>query len=257
MMLALAGWAMALSGFGLALVALRERALRLEAVERASHELRGPLTAARLGLALGQRTGRLTRERIRAIDLELGRAALALDDLDGTTVVNAPVFCEPIDACDLLADSVEAWRGAAQAAGAEIEFSWRGGPAGVVGDRLRIAQATGNLIANAIEHGGNVIQVSGRQREDALRIEVVDNGPGLPAPLSELMRRSAHRRGRVRRRRSGPARQPGRGRGLAIASAIAEAHGGRIWSAPSQLGARVLMELPRAAAQEERAEPSS
>ena len=55
---------------------------RMESVARACHELRGPLTAARLGLQLGASTGELSPARLRAIDLELGRAALALEDLD-------------------------------------------------------------------------------------------------------------------------------------------------------------------------------
>src|SRR5215813_5131605 len=50
---------------------------RLVLVARASHELRGPLCAARLGL------GTLASEpgRVAAIDLELARAGRALDDL--------------------------------------------------------------------------------------------------------------------------------------------------------------------------------
>ena len=51
--------------------------LRLVLVARASHELRGPLTAVHLGLhGLSGEPARLA-----AIDLELRRAGLALDDL--------------------------------------------------------------------------------------------------------------------------------------------------------------------------------
>src|ERR1700761_7592956 len=56
---------------------------RLETIARACHELRGPLTAVRLGLDYCAGNGQLTPARLRAIDLELGRAALALDDLEG------------------------------------------------------------------------------------------------------------------------------------------------------------------------------
>src|ERR1700730_12880311 len=74
----LSGWAAA----GLAaLIAWRVLGWRMEAVARACHELRGPLTAARLGLELGAREGSLTSARLAAIDLELARASLALDDL--------------------------------------------------------------------------------------------------------------------------------------------------------------------------------
>ena len=109
------------------------------------------------------------------------------------------------------------------------------------GDRLRLAQVTGNLIANAIEHGGGVVEVHGHGDRTRARVEVSDSGPGLPAPVAELVR--AGSRGRGGRGR--------RGRGLAIAAAIAADQGGRLAVAPSMRGARVVLELPagRAAAE--------
>ena len=99
---------------------------------------------------------------------------------------------------------------------------------------MRLAQATRNLIGNAIEHGGGDISVRGRGDGATLRIEVTDSGRGLPAPVAELVRRPRAGRGT-------------RGRGLAIAAAIAERHGGRIAAAPSDRGARLVLELPAAA----------
>jgi signal transduction histidine kinase len=62
-----------------------------------------------------------------------------------------------------------------------------------------------------------------------VRVEVHDAGPGLPAPVGELIR--------------GRRRRP-RGRGLAIAAGIAERHGGRLAAAPSADGACLVLELP-------------
>jgi signal transduction histidine kinase len=227
------GW-LAASGAGLAAGGVwRALAGRMESVARACHELRGPLTAARLGLQLGARTGELSPARLRAIDLELGRAALALEDLDTarTRRVHAWRAPEPVDLEQLLSDSVEASRAAAAARGVELRAGWSGSPARVWGDRLRLAQAMGNLIANAIEHGGGPVEVRGRADRGRARAEVIDTGPGLPAPVAELARRPHHGRG-------------ARGRGLAIASAIATAHGGRIAAAPCRQGARLVLELP-------------
>ena len=228
----LGGW-LAASGAGLAAAGVwRALAWRMETVARACHELRGPLTAARLGLDCGAGAGELTPARLRAIDLELGRAALAIDDLEAVRTRRAR--SRPADAIDLeqlVTDSVEAWLPTATRRGVQLCASWSGSPASVRGDRLRLAQITGNLISNAIEHGGGVVEVSGRGDGLRARIEVTDTGPGLPAPIPELVRGARSGRGR-------------RGRGLAIASAIAAGHGGRVVAAPSSRGARLVLELP-------------
>jgi len=230
----LAGW-LAASGAGLAAGgAWRALTGRMESVARACHELRGPLTAARLGLQLGASSGELSPARMRAIDLELGRAALALEDLDGVRargLIDAWRPLEPVDLGELVADSVEAWRPAAAARSVELTGSWSGRPVSVGGDRLRLAQATGNLIANAIEHGGGVVEVRGWASAGRAHVEVRDTGPGLPATVAELARRPRAGRGT-------------RGRGLAIASAVAASHGGRLVLAPSRRGARLVLELP-------------
>jgi signal transduction histidine kinase len=68
---------------------------------------------------------------------------------------------------------------------------------------------------------------------ERVRIEVIDGGPGLPATVAELARRPRGGRG-------------SRGRGLAIAAAIARRHGGRLAAAPSERGARLVLDLPAA-----------
>lgn len=231
--IAVGGWAAAALGAAVMLLVWRVLMGRMEAVARACHELRGPLTAARLGLQLGVRMGELSRTRLRAIELELGRASLALDDLACVRDGGRPArTVGEIDVPDLLTDSVEAWQAAAAAAGVGLVARWSGARAQVVGDRLRLAQATGNLIANAIEHGGGLVEVRGRADSGAVEIEVTDRGPGLPAPVLQLTRAAHRGRG-------------SRGRGLAITAAIAASHGGRLAAAPSERGARLVLELPR------------
>lgn len=239
----LAGWAVAAGGGTVAVGARRVLGTRMEAVARACHELRGPLTAARLGLEIGVRGG-LSPARLRAIELELGRATLALGDLAELGRVGKASLClrtpgvEQLDLKELVAESIEAWRPAASAAGVELRMAWSGGAAAVVGERFRLAQATGNLIANAIEHGGGGVEVRGRAERSEVRIEVTDEGPGLNAPLPELARR-ARRRGR-----GWSCTDRSRGHGLAVVAAVAAAHGGRLAAAPSERGARLVLELP-------------
>lgn len=234
--LAACGWLAVLAVAGLA---SRSHASLLEAMARTCHELRGPLTAARLGLALGGGDAALAAPRVRAIDLELERAGLAIDDLDRLsrrrlrpgTRCPAVSHLEDIDLRALVARSAEAIRGSAASHGARVRLRPDAPAARVRADRLRLAQAVGNLLSNAVEHGGGDIEiVIGRDRR-AARVEITDSGPGLPAPVAELARRPRAGRGR-------------RGRGLAIACAIADEHGGRLAAAPSDRGARIVLELP-------------
>ena len=234
-LLAVTGWMAALAAMAAAVLLQRELGRRGELVVRACHELRGPLAAARLGLELIGRPGAVARERVRTIDGELRRAGLALDDLYAARCGRRLRYrTEPVMVGDLVHATVEAWRPVAESAGGELRFDGDVGDVVVRGDRVRLAQACGNLVANGIEHGGRVVTV--RVRTDALRtrIEVSDDGPGLPAPVSELSRAARGGSGH-------------RGRGLAIAAEIAVRHGGRLAGAPAPVGARLALELPLAA----------
>jgi signal transduction histidine kinase len=193
---------------------------------------RGPITAARLGLSVHSLAGEVSAARLLAIDTELGRATLALDDLAELQGGEPRLRrWERVDLAAVIEGSVEAWQASAEAAGVTLAAAWNGAGVSLWADRLRLAQAVGNLIANAVEHGAGPVEVHGGVRAGWVRIEVGDAGPGLPAPVAELTRRARRGRG-------------ARGRGLAIASAIAAAHGGRLAGAPSDGGARLVLELP-------------
>ena len=195
---------------------------RLVLVARASHELRGPLAAVQLGLAT------LTGEpaRVLAIELELQRAGRALEDLAAApSGARGRTERECVDLAALVRSHEPAWTSLTEAFGARLRVETAAG-AVVRGDPLRIAQVCSNLIANAAEHAGGVVRVNVR----GSRVEVCDDGPGLPASVAALSR---PRRGR-------------RGQGLAIATAIAEEHGGRLAAAPSPSGARLVLDLPAA-----------
>ena len=224
---AYAGWTAALcAAVGASWLWLR-LARHAELVADAGHELRGPLCAARLGLH-----GLDDDERAAAVDAELRRAALALEDLVAAgSGRRAGARAELVDVGALLDDAAEAWRPLAAAFGAALIVEPMRGRALVRADPVRLAQACGNLVANAVEHGGGPVRVRGRVVAGRVRVEVRDAGPGLAAPVSVLVSR--------RRRRAA------RGRGLAIAARIAESNGGRLAS-----GAESPRGLPRPRAPE-------
>lgn len=231
----LAGWALAALALSLA-AAMRARVLaREELVARACHELRTPLTAARLALhALARDADSRAALVAAAVERELQRADLALADLCAAREgARAPDRVELVDVSDVLAETGAAWDPVARREGREVQVD---APpiASVRADRLRLAQALGNLVGNALEHGAGPVRLRARPTAAGrVRFEVDDAGPGLPAAVADIAARPRAGRGR-------------RGRGLAIAADIAARHGGRLGAAPTPAGARLTLELPGA-----------
>ena len=217
----------------------RARAVGVAGMRRACHELRGPLTAARLGLQFGARTGELSPDRLRALDIELTRAGAALDDLSGPAGGRSAAGDRTeLDVVQMLEETILAYHGMAEVHGAHLHLRWAGPRARVCGNRVELAQVTGNLLANAIEHGGGEVVVSGAGMGEWVRIEVLDGGPGLPAPVRELLARAS--------RRHNLGASGAHGHGLAVIESLVKAHGGCLTDAASERGARLVVELPAA-----------
>jgi signal transduction histidine kinase len=226
-LLAACGWTAA----GLAAVWLRCLLVRRAAlVAQAAHEVRGPLCAA--GLALHGAAG--DPARVAAVELELRRAGMALEDLTRaprgrrTREVRAVV-----DARDVVGEAVAAWRPVAAAFGANLRLDPASAAAPVLADRLRMAQAVANLVLNAAEHGEGDVVVRVRPAGASVRIEVRDDGPG-PSPVRVAAAARARGRG-------------ARGHGLTVAARVAARHGGRLFvaSRDGDRGSAVVLELPR------------
>lgn len=102
-------------------------------------------------------------------------------------------------------------------------------------DPDRLEQVLVNLVTNALRHGRRPIVVAAHRRQDRIEIEVVDQGPGVPADVqAELFTR--YPAGRA---------PTSIGLGLWIARLVVDASGGRLRYAPHpQVGARFVIDLP-------------
>ena len=89
----------------------------------------------------------------------------------------------------------------------------------IVGDRLRLEQALGNLVDNAQRHGGGTIRLEAERRDGRMELRVADEGNGFPAAL---LPHAFDRFTRGDEARAGG----GAGLGLALVDAVARAHGG-------------------------------
>jgi two-component system sensor histidine kinase BaeS len=101
-----------------------------------------------------------------------------------------------------------------------------------------LRQALDNLVANALVHSGSVDEVVVRalHGEASILISVVDAGAGVPLAEQERIFQPGVRLDGER---------PGSGIGLAVARAVAEAHGGSLTveSAPDE-GATFTLQVP-------------
>src|SRR5919112_492254 len=108
---------------------------------------RGRLTAVRLSLATMERRCEAPPERLAALDQELRRAGLALDDFaaarSGRRIVDRE---EPVEVAELLEEQFHSWEAVAGAFDSIMVLGCLLPGSRVVGDRLRLAQAISNLV---------------------------------------------------------------------------------------------------------------
>jgi signal transduction histidine kinase len=214
---------------------------RDDLITNVSHELRTPIAVlhasienllddvvenerATLEAMLGQaeRLGRLVAELLELSRLEGGIVALR---------------AERVDLVDLVRSAIDAAR--LRVPAPEIELA---APRSLVidGDRQRLESVLANVIDNAIAHGGSgriAIEVSATS--DMASVSVTDQGTGVPpedlARIFDRFYRSGGSSG-------------GLGLGLAIASWVADLHGGAIEASNVEpTGLRVTLSLPRSA----------
>ncbi|MDP9308284.1 MAG: ATP-binding protein [Actinomycetota bacterium] len=191
-------------------------------VADASHELRTPLAhlQAEVELALERPRDRAELESaLRAVAVETDRLSQLAADLlllARADEGGLPLRLDQLVAREVMEGVATRYARRAADAGRAIEV---GGDVTVHVDRLRIEQALGNLIDNALRHGAGTIFVSARAEDDSAVFEVRDEGGGFPARLGE---RAFERFSRAEESRT----SPGSGLGLAIVAAVTEAHGG-------------------------------
>ena len=223
----------------------RLSALRADFVSLVSHELRSPMAAV-IGAArtLQGRWRELTADQrqsfLSLIGDETSRLAELIGDVLDTSRIEAGTFSfsfTDVDLGELVRDVV-----AAAEVGQDevrVEATMEALPR-VRGDRERLRQVLQNLIDNAVKYSsaGGQVKVSAHSDNGLVRVDVQDEGPGIPREDQKLIFEKFGRSG-------GGSAKPGTGLGLFIARSIAEAHGGTIdvESVPAH-GSVFTLELP-------------
>jgi signal transduction histidine kinase len=215
-------------------------------VAEASHELRTPLALLRAELDFALHHAETDEERLSALreaSAETDRLVQLASDLLALASAEQgrlPLRLERVPAGDLLAGARRRflWRAESLTRRIEIES-----PDGLVleADRLRLEQALGNLVENALRHGQGTVRLRSRRvNGNAVELGVTDEGAGFP---EDFRPRAFERFSRAEGHRS----TPGSGLGLAVVEAIALAHGGTVKAAPANgAGCGVWITLPEA-----------
>jgi PAS domain S-box-containing protein len=213
---------------------------KAEFLAEVSHELRTPLTVIRgnaeIGLELESDCEH--EEHLREIVRESSTMSRMVEDLlflARSESAQPPFRMEPLETSVLAEGLAHRARFLASEHGATLDTKLA--QTGLVRvDPARVEQAVLALVDNAIKYGpeGHRITLKSSSLDDELRIEVGDQGPGIPeTELPRVFERFYRLDG---------VKEPGSGLGLSIAQTIAEAHGGRI-EADSRAGRGTRMTL--------------
>lgn len=243
---------------GRRLEGLRQRLQTLEAdkarfLRHVSHELKTPLAALREGVALLQDevAGPLSENQREVARILHDNTAALQSRIEDLLRFNAAAFAaqrlvrKPVDVGALVQRLVQEQQLLWKARELQLEVS--GMPVKAEVDAELLASAIGNLLVNAIRYSppGATIAIIWMRDGDGLRIEVADQGPGVPEAERDRIFEPFFR-GQLQPADGALA---GTGIGLSIVAETVAAHGGRVTlqpNQPGQPGARFRIELPHA-----------
>jgi len=222
--------------------------LRKQMTADVAHDLRTPLTVIG-GYVEAARDGALdlTPERLDVIGLEVNRLNRLVSDLRTMSQSDSGellISREAVDPALLLSKIGEVFRLQTEQKGISLAVEAAEGLPAFSGDEGRLMQVLENLVANAIRHtptGGEIsLKVSEEAKNHKLLFSVADSGEGIPEEELPLIFERFHR---VDKSRHADSNQSGLG--LAIARAIVEAHGGKIWAESTRgVGTTIRFEIP-------------
>ena len=194
-------------------------------VDDASHELRTPLSLLRTEVEIALRQPRSQAEleqALRSVAEETERLSQLAEDLlliARSDNGELPIRREHVSAEELM--STVARRFALRALDHDGSVSVEAAPGTMLdADGVRVEQALGNLVENALMHGSGDVSLTARIQGDGVELAVSDEGTGFPPDFAE---QAFDRFSRADEARS----QGGSGLGLAIVDLITRAHGGR------------------------------
>ena len=236
----LAAIVVVVGAIALLLVSEKERrisALKSEFVANVSHELKTPLALVRMFAEMLQ-SGRVAsdakrQEYLDIIVRESERLTSLIENvLDFAKLERGRGSYELAegDVGDAVVRAANVYRYRAEREGVSLVVDVEEDLPSAEIDERAIQLAVTNLVDNALKYapGSEEIRVHVRQHDDSVRVDVIDQGPGVPPEdrqrIFDRFVRLAQRPGKA-----GDAPVRGSGIGLALVKHIAESHRGKAW----------------------------
>ena len=210
-----------------------------------SHELRTPLTSIQgfaQAIVEGEARGDAVSHVAEIIHREARRLVRMVEGLLQVARLESgaqSMAREDVVPARLLESAVAALEVQAKDAGVSFDVAGAEALPSLQGDPDKLAQLFLNVLDNAVKHSprGTTVQVRGSRDDGVVIVRVRDSGSGLP--------QGAQTRLFQRFYRGENAQRDGAGLGLAIAQAIAQAHGGSIRASNVEgAGAEFAVRLP-------------
>jgi len=201
-----------------------------EFIATLSHELRNPLAPLRNALHLmrGGEPGAATETLYDMMDRQVEHLVRLVDDLSDISRIARGLIelrREPVELGGMLRAAAETYAAPIAAAGHRLEVALADEPLWVDGDPLRLTQIVCKLLDNAVKYteNGGLIALTAIREDDAVVIDVRDNGIGISAAGLTRIFDMFSREGREASRNQG-----GLGIGLTLSRRLAEMHGGSL-----------------------------
>jgi signal transduction histidine kinase len=205
-----------------------------------SHELRSPLARMRVAIALAQDEEGKRTDYLRRMEHEAERLEQLIQQLLSSQQDN-PELDKHIDLVALLQELCDdaAFEGEQQSKTAVLETVLPEAIVASSGDLLH--KSFDNIMRNALRHtpANSAVRVTLGRDGDNYRIEVEDQGPGLPQQELERIFDEFYRVDSARTREDG-----GHGLGLSISRRALQIHNGKIEATNTGHGLRISVTLP-------------
>jgi len=217
-------------------------------VENASHEIKTPLSLIQANIDTILEDSKITKKKTKELLNNSKKHIAMLDDLTEDLLllssmkssINGKV--ELMDTIQVLKEIFNTLEGMAKQKGISLILKNEEKKVQIKGNRILITRALNNIVENAIKYsGGSKILVNVRKTNKMVKIDIEDNGKGIPKSERDNVFERFYRIDKGRSRKEG-----GSGLGLAIAREVVENYGGRLTlDTKNSKGSKFVITFPK------------